>query len=117
MGNFLKPYICTQCGGRVNPETLTCEMCGTKFKQNKEYMPLIVEQPGAHTLCMRQELRNEMIEVLGLKEASRRAIEHMALEFADSIAPFMSIKTEHDPYRGSTVMRGTIRVLDPDYRF
>ena len=119
MSEFLKPYICTQCGGKVNPATLRCEMCGTVFKDTSDrgYATLQVVHPGAHTLVVSREIDDEMFIRFGAEEMSKRAIADMAHQFAESIAPFMTIRTEQDYYRQTTRMRGMIRVLDPEYRF
>ena len=119
MSDFLKPYVCTQCGGKVNPATLRCEMCGTVFKDasDRGYATLQVVHPGAHTLVVSREIDDEMFMLFGAEEVSKRAIEDMAHQFAKTIAPFMTVRTEQNPYRHTTQMRGMIRVLDPEYRF
>ena len=31
----LVPMLCTQCGGRLDPDTLCCKFCGTYYKIRK----------------------------------------------------------------------------------
>ena len=113
----LKPYICTQCGGKVNRATLTCEMCGTTFKETPEPMKIVVDRPGVHVLSARQIVDGELLQTLGLKATSEMCIHHLAEQFADVIAPFMSVETERHPFENQTMMTARIRVVEPSYRF
>lgn len=113
----LKPYICPQCGGKVNRATLICEMCGTAFKEEPGLMRIVVDRPGVHVLQANHIIGNEMLGALGLKEASEMCIRRLAAEFAESIAPFMNVETEWEPRTNQTMIRARLRVIDPDYRF
>ena len=77
---FLKPYVCTQCGGRVNRSTLTCEMCGTHFKDvsTPEFVRIVVDKPGVHVLKSTMAMDKYMANELGAIELSRIVIERMS---------------------------------------
>lgn len=115
---FLKPYICTQCGGKVNRTTLVCEMCGTHFKDESqgEAYRLIVTRPGVVTLGKRiyvdTEIMSQSPEVF-----SEFAIKQLAREFAECIAPYMDIKAENRPEHHQSVLTARLRILQPEYRF
>ena len=117
--DFLKPYVCTQCGGKVNRNTLICEMCGTRFKDmsTPELIRLEVERPGVHVLQSEYVVDKCLSEHIGATEISRIVIERMSHALADAIAPYMDVKWEDVPWQNEIHVRGRIRVLDPKERF
>ena len=117
--DFLKPYVCTQCGGKVNRNTLICEMCGTRFKDmsTPELIRLEVERPGVHVLQSGFAVDKCLSEQIGATEISRIVIERMSHALADAIAPYMDVKWEDVPWQNEIRVRGRIRVLDPKERF
>lgn len=119
MGSHLKPYICTQCGGKVNRTTLKCEMCGTTFREEGEIPRIVIEavRPEVHTLKSNMCVSREMVESLGLVKASEIALNKMARELSEAMAPFMDVQSEYQPQTDIMLIRGRIRVLDPTYRF
>ena len=117
MKNDLKPYICPQCGGKVNRATLICEMCGTAFKEDSGLVQVVVDRPGVHVLGAQGIIDDWELRPVGLKKASEICIRRLAQEFADSIAPFMEVETERAPWCDQTMIRATLRVVDPKYGF
>ena len=117
--SFLKPYICPQCGGKVNRASLVCEMCGTQFKEDRSkdmVTRLVVTRPGVATLG--QALRVDKHYLThDPKEFSEYAIKMLAREFTECIAPYLDIQVEDDPRDSSYIMRARLRVVEPEYRF
>lgn len=117
--SFLKPYICPQCGGKVNRATLVCEMCGTQFKEDHSedmVTRLVVARPGVVTLGKSINVNAEDI-AYSPAEFSQYIIKQLAKEFAECIAPYMNVETENHPYNHTCTIRARIRLLEPDYRF
>ena len=117
--SFLKPYICPQCGGKVNRTSLVCEMCGTQFKEDRSediVSRLVVTRPGVVTLgkSMDVDMENMMRYP---EEFSKYVINRLASEFAECIAPYMDVEMENRPEHHSTTIRAKVRLLKPDYRF
>ena len=117
--SFLKPYICTQCGGKVNRATLVCEMCGTQFKEDRSeemVTRLAVTRPGVVTLG--RTLRVDKFYLThDPKALSEYAIKMMAREFAECIVPYLDVRVEDNPSDFSYIMRGRLRVVEPEYLF
>ena len=116
MSNWLKPYVCTQCGGRVNRTTMTCEMCGTQFKEQDNILRIVAERPGVHTLGQAIAIDNEMA-LASPKEVSEFVVQQMTRELAKCIAPFIEMETENDAIHCQQIVRGRIRILDSAFRF
>lgn len=116
MSDWLKPYVCTQCGGRVNRTTMTCEMCGTQFKEQDNILRIIAKRPGVHTLGQAIAIDNEMA-LLQPKEVSAIVMGQMTRELAKCIAPFIEMEIEDSPIYCQKIIKGRIRVLDSAFRF
>ena len=105
------PYICPQCGGKVNRVTLICEMCGTAFKE--EYSSrIVIEQPGIHVLTAITPVDDYALRALGLERASEECIKKLAHSFAEGIAPFMKIETRREWWDNNIKMQGFLKVAD-----
>ena len=117
----LKPYICTQCGGKVNRENLICECCGTQFreeiKDNVNTIHVVQTRPGVHTLATQVVVDREIVLQIGAEQATKYFMEELKREFTKHITPFIEMDCQHDFIRGQMVIRGRMRVLDPTYRF
>ena len=115
----LKPYICPQCGGQINRATHVCEYCGTKFQQEyADYVPrFVIERPGTQVLRAARIIDHDFAEHMGPEEVSAYAVKDIARQLASCLAPYMDVKTETDPRMRQTRITGTVRVLDPQFRF
>lgn len=120
MKNHLKPYICPQCGGRVDRARLICESCGTMFRFEDDALDLlkvVAYRPGVHVLMNQRMVSDDMLFSVGAEKASEIALKQMAAEMGQLIAPFMDIKMERNDMLRTTKATSRIRVLDPTYRF
>ena len=113
---MLKPYICTQCGGKVNPVTLTCEMCGTRFKE-EGVMRLVVDRPGVHIIQCTRAISKDALYTIGPEAASEYVLKDMSREIAQSLFPMLDVMTEDDLPMHEKRIRAQLRVLEPTYRF
>ena len=113
----LIPYICPQCGGRVNRATLVCEMCGTAFREDAPYHIVQIENPRVHTLAASVSLPYETAYALSAKELSELAMRELVQELSQCLYPFMDIKSEEASDFFGTKVTARIRILDPQYRF
>lgn len=113
----LKPYICTQCGGKVNRATLVCEMCGTQFKEDCPDHIIVVTKPGIHTLRVSRSIDERLKYICEPEELSKRTLEDMSRQLSLILFPFMDIKVEENNEYGADQITATVRVLDPAFRF
>ena len=115
----LEPLICPQCGAQINRNTYKCEYCGTEFKKGAQVMLYQVEvlRPGVRVLRQDCRMSWEMIHAIGVEEASKIALNQMAREIAQVIAPFMDACIENDPSTLEYKLHTRLRVVEPTYRF
>ncbi len=111
----MEKYVCDCCGGTINPRTMTCEYCGTKYKRDDDWAkPIKIETyrnpVNTYTACVkidRHDVQNDPTTT------SRIAVEELAHELAKSIAPNMVVETQRDIYSGGYLVYGTVRVVKP----
>lgn len=108
---------CPNCGAVLKNNR--CEYCGAVF--NTETKDDLIKFIPIHKPCKvfraGFEIPHEMISSLGEEETSKLTINELARSLADAIAPMMDLRTEYDPAHNSQHIVGTIRVIEPDYRF
>lgn len=112
----LKPMICPRCGGTINRAAMICEYCGTRFKEDESGVKIEVLRPGVCILKTTVEVPDEYMYT-DPKTAATYAIEHMAEQFAESIASFMDVRMEVNPAALKTRFYATLRVIDKGHRF
>lgn len=109
---------CPNCGAVLN-DNHVCAYCGTVFR--KEDTSGITRFIPIHKPC--RVFKSEIFLDRGLisnsnsLEVSEFAIEHLAHNLAKAIAPMMKLDVNYDPYTDTQHIVGTIRVVEPDYRF
>ena len=112
----LKPMICPQCGGAINRATMICEYCGTRFKEDESGVKIEMLRPGVRVLRTTVEVPDEFM-YSSPKDAAAYAIERMAEQFAECIAPYIDVKMQVDPAVFKTRFYATLRVIDKGHIF
>lgn len=113
----LKPYICPQCGGRVNVSKMRCEYCGTEYQdESLRRLKIVQVRPGEHKI--RAEVEVDIDHMGYNPEGARDYVLHkLRDQIADGLLGYMKIQTceSFDPkFCGRTeIIRGEVRVIDP----
>ena len=108
-------YICECCGGRINRLTMTCEYCGTQYKEEfNNVIRLETYQNPIREFKALFRVTDEMIHSLSPKEISELAIRNMSNELAKSIAPFCEYKQEHDFIQKGYKITSRIKIVQPN---
>lgn len=102
-------YGCPNCGARYFIErkqklgaTITTEVCGPETD--------IVQAEAI--LCGRYEVGVIPMEIL-----EKRAKENIIRKFAEALEPYITYDKEYDPILNVTILKGTIRILQKDFKF
>ena len=122
MGN---KYICECCGGKINRATMTCEYCGTQYKEDPHRDGIIrVEtfRNPIHTYVKLAKIPKEeimrMSDSMGVEAATRHVTDcvmrEMARQFAECIMQDMSMEYRNDTFSNQYIARGTIKVVSPE---
>lgn len=109
-------YICPCCGGRINRASMTCEYCGTGFKEENDNL-IRIETFQNPVVTLGQSIRinhRDMYE--SPEQMSEWAIRRMAEQFVTYIAPYMDIEYRFDPFNADHILDGRIKIVNPIHK-
>lgn len=112
----LKPLICPQCGGKISRASMTCEYCGTVFKEDNGLVKIVETRHDIHTLGTALAV-DKMDLMINPEEFSEYAIRHMAQDLANCLIPYMNIWAEEDKMLGRVMYKARLRVVDSSHKF
>lgn len=109
---------CPNCGAALT-DNHVCAYCGTVFREEDtsgitRFIP--IHEP-CRVFKSEMSLDRSLISNSNSLEVSEFAIKRLAHNLAEAIAPMMEIKVNYNPYIDTQRIVGTIRVVEPDYRF
>lgn len=113
----LRPYICKQCGGTINPATLKCEYCGTPY-HDESLRRITISQVAPGEAKLRAEVRINRYSMTQDPERVRDyALKELRNQLADGLLAYMKITTTTDfsakYFEQTEIIRGEVRVVDP----
>jgi len=113
-------YRCPYCGGHVDPVSLKCSYCGTRYYKNNNSDNLIrieTYQNPIRTYGASIELNKHEYDIMGKEDASKMAIDMLSHKLADALAENMELDTEFDPSRMCQKISARVRIIEPKYMF
>jgi len=116
----LSELICTHCGAALNPNTLKCEYCGTQYERRRDesYNTQIVLKYPSHIQKLSGQVSiPDNFFGLSSESAADYSMKELTYTLAEALAPYMKVETMRDPYTHTQIIRGSIRVVEPDFRF
>ena len=106
-------YICQCCGGRIDRKTMTCEYCGTQYKEEySNVLKVEMFQNPVRTLATRIVIDDFAMRT-SPKDYSEFAIKELARQFAECIAPYMDIQHTFDSRTRISRLDAKIKVVEP----
>lgn len=112
----LKPLICPQCGGKINRASMTCEYCGTVFKEDSGLVKIVETRHDIHTFGTTLVV-DKFALMSNPEEYSEYAIRHMAQDLVSCLIPCMNIWAEEDKMLGCVKYNARLRVVDNSHKF
>jgi len=106
-------YKCSCCGGNINRVTMTCEYCGTEYKE--EYGNIVRIETFTNpvrTIASTMALDKFALQ-MNPKEYSEYAIRKLAIELAECLVPFMNIHPSFDLGREQIILDARVKVVEP----
>ena len=117
----MKPLICKQCGGQIDPTTYICRSCGTAYERPQAPVHMIKavhEDPRFATISASVQIADDLLCFRGdPTEVAKMAIEDLTHQLAEAIVPFVEMRTERgpiDPLARRRTLTGTVRVRKPE---
>lgn len=117
---MLEELKCVNCGAPLDLLTLKCEYCGSQFAKKEErglihYVQTCPAQVA--TLSAQVNISDEAMRYGSADQISEFAVRQLTRNLAEALMPYMKIETYRDLYTMTQMVRGTIRVVEPDFRF
>lgn len=117
---MLEELKCINCGAPLDQATLKCEYCGSQFAKKEErglihYVQTCPAQVA--TLGAQVGISDETMRYMPADQVSDFTIRELKYKLAEALMPYMKIETHRDPCTMTQMVRGTIRVVEPDFRF
>lgn len=116
----LSELVCTHCGAALNPNTLKCEYCGTQYERRRDEFcntQIILKYPShIQKLCGEIAIPDHIMGI-SAETAAEYSMKELTHRLAEALAPYMKVETMRDPYTRTQIIRGSVRVVDPDFRF
>ena len=108
-------YICQCCGGKINRVNMTCEYCGTQYKEDYSGQIIQLETFTNHVkkLVCRTAMPRENVEFLGVDYAVRSMKRQMLDDLTDALSDVMSYRVEYDPCERVYSMYGILKAIIP----
>ena len=115
----MEKLTCQNCGAPLSADG-RCSYCGTRYKidytvEGPRYVT-IYSSP-VQTLASKTEIPHRYRRLGDDEALSKMAVQDLAHSLADGLVNFMRVDVEEDPYRQATIIRGTVRVVAPDFRY
>ena len=115
---------CENCGAPLSRDG-SCPYCGTKHKVNDDTSPyadrffrIEVEKPGIHTIRAAAAFDPSIYERADAEWLARQAMNQIRSQMMENLTAFIKFeRRESMPWEEKTLIMGTIRVVDPSFRF
>ena len=113
-------YSCPNCGAPIDGSG-KCSYCGTVYRKEANVY-IEVEHPKVKVIAADVSLDRSLMEAFvesGNEEAfSKMTLDRLANELAKGLAGYMKLETRYPDFvHDCQIIRGSIRVVPPDFRF
>jgi hypothetical protein len=116
----LEELRCRNCQAPLNPITYKCEYCGSQYEKKIEHgVTHYIQTCPAKVQTIRSQVSvpDEVMCRMSEEDIARYTMNEMVHHLAEALAPYTKIETEKDYMLCRQIIRGTIRVVEPDFRF
>lgn len=120
----LEPLKCQSCGApliEAAPGLYKCEHCGSVYKDPEiNCYPtsfVQIQRPGVMTIRAETAISRHELAALGAEDLTKFTLEQLRQQLAEGLIAAMRIDKIEDYRRNMSIIRGTVRVVPPDFRF
>ena len=111
---------CKNCNGALNPKTLKCEYCGSQYREKNDNGKITYFQTvPAKTEVLRAQVSvpDRMMRSVDTDTISKYTLEEISCLLAKELMKYAKIETMYEPLTMTQIISGTVRVVEPDFRF
>lgn len=115
----LEPLVCTECGGHIDRDTMTCRYCGVQYKLDNSDRLIVVERFNTNVRVLKTRINVPIDDIVcfdpeTMSKFVTKQIEH---EISKAIMPFVEIRQQTDPLDHTIKFDAVTRLISPEYRF
>ena len=111
---------CHNCGGQLDANTLKCPYCGSQYeRENQGGQTIYIQTCPAQLVPLRyqMEMPIEDLSRVDPEILAEHCMKEITHSIAEALVPYIKFETERDPFKMRQIIRGSIRVVEPDFRF
>lgn len=114
----MKNLTCTQCGGQIDRDRMTCPYCGTKYKLEYDDHVIRVETFQNPVKIYKSTIEIPEYEISRApEEMSKYVIDCLAHNLADAFKENMEIETVYNPSEMVQKISARVRIIEPKHLF
>lgn len=113
--------VCKACGAPLERDG-HCAYCGSRYHIEGGSRPLLVEveHPQVRRVVAKCRVSDDLIHAGTVADSERlgeMTRDRIVQELARSLTSAIKFTSEHDPIERCVLVRGELRVVEPDFRF
>ena len=116
---------CGSCGAPLvrDGPNWKCEYCGTIYTEKRGTPELLVVERthlDTHVLGAEVHVGKYMMQAArngGEDKIAEYSIQQLTHKLAEGLAAYMRMEASYDPRLDAQIVRGYVRVVDPDFRY
>lgn len=115
----MEQLICKSCGAPLRADG-KCEYCGAIYRfANNTMQTVAIEicHPEVVPLTATACIHRDLLYADDVRRISEHAIESVKRKLVDGLTDYIKLETHSDPYQNAIIIRGSVRVVEPDFRF
>lgn len=111
----MKPLICKQCGGQIDPETYICYSCGTAYERPPIHVhELVCEDPRFVTVSAGVALDEYRLGGDFGEKMIEHSLHEIACKLGEAMIPLAEFRTNVFPESRQRQIVASIRVKKPE---
>ena len=115
----MEQLICKSCGAPLRADG-KCEYCGAIYRfEHNEMQTVAIEicRPEVIPIAATAVVRRELLHAGHEQRVSECAIEAVKRKLVDGLTDYIKLETDTDLCHNAIIIRGSVRVVTPDFRF
>ena len=105
-------YEC--CGGQVDPAAMKCEYCGTTYRLDENYKPIMIQTYMAptHTFAVKTKIDSTLLSLYG-RDYTDMVVREISSQLAERLLPYIEYRIQPSFEDIGLDLYSTIRVCEP----
>lgn len=107
---------CQACGAPLERDG-HCAYCGSRYKVDNDRIMFMEYRPGIKKVVGEVTISDFLSSRADEEQLGKIAEEQIAYGIAKELGSMIKYRTNYDPFSCQMMIRGEVRVVEPDFRF